>query len=336
MADLRGIGAGQRTTESVGGQGERREALRHLRDLALRRMLEVAFVALWIPVVVGPWVLMVYVPWAFDAAMRALGRWLWDDDSGVDRVSLLAFGAVTALALVFLPDAALAWWPYPWQRTHAEWLGLHVRPCVLLLRGVLLAAPLAAWHEVWYLDQRQRQEIIAPTLSGVAYSTPPPHAVRVPGIHNPFVDPAAPEPLPDPEPQLRRMMLANRGHAVEVFGDPPAVAVGNGATESAALDLATPTTAELVAFPVALFGRGNQGMLNARTWAARVLADESLYSGRAAVRERLISDWSARKLFDWMQAGGYADPPDAMHRRALTGRGRRLLRAVARGACAPF
>jgi len=97
------------------------------------------------------------------------------------------------------------------------------------------------------------------------------------------------------------------------------------------LAIDAPSGAELVAFPLKLFGRGDQGALNARTWAARVLADESLYSGRAAVKGRLITDWSARKLMDWMEQHGYADPPDAMHRRALTGRGRRLLRAVARG-----
>lgn len=328
--------AGQRTTEAVGGSSERHEALRHVRDLVLRRFAEVAFYALWVPLLAGPWALVVYVPWVFDATMRALGRWLWDEDSGVNRASLLALGVAVALALAVTPDELLVWWPFRWQTQHADWLGLRMHPLWLLLRGVLLVAPIAARREVWYLDQRQRIEIIAPTLSGVAYTSPEAHRVTIPGVWNPH---RAETELPNPEPprdELRRVMLLNRGREVELYGDGPAVAVGNGAGDGAALVIDAPSGAELVAFPVKLFGRGDQGALNARTWAARVLADESLYSGRAAVKGRLITDWSARKLFDWMQANGYADPPDAMHRRALTGRGRRLLRAVARGEMSPF
>jgi hypothetical protein len=323
--------AGQRTVESTGGASERHEALRHVRDLVLRRFAEVVFLAVYVPALVGPWVLAVYVPWAFDATMHALGRWLWGEESGVNRASLLALGVAVALALAVTPDELLLWWPFRWQTHHADWLGLRMHPLLLLLRGVLLVAPIAARREVWYLDQRQRIEIIAPTLSGVAYTSPEAHRVAIPGVWNPH---RAEAETPNPEPprdELRRVMLRNRGREVELYGDGPAVAVGNGAGDGTMLELDAATTAELVAFPLKLFGRGDQGALNARTWAARVLADESLYSGRAAVKDKLITDWSSRKLFDWMQAGGYADPPDAMHRRALTGRGRRLLRAVARG-----
>lgn len=337
--DLRGIGigaAGQRTGQDINETDERKLALRHTRDLALRRVLEVAFWLLWVPLVAGPWALCWYVPWAFDATMRVLGRWLWGEDSGVNRASLLALGVAVALALAVTPDELLVWWPFRWQTRHADWLGLRMHPLLLLLRGVLLVAPIAAQREVWYLDQRQRIEIIAPTLSGVAYTSPEAHRVTIPGAWNPHRAEAEP---PDPElprDELRRVMLRNRGREVELYGDGPAVAVGNGAGDGAALVIDAPSGAELVAFPVKLFGRGDAGAFNAKTWAARVLADESLYSGRAAVKNRLITDWSARKLFDWMQANGYADPPDAMHRRALTGRGRRLLRAVARGEMSPF
>ena len=333
--DIRsGLGApGQRTTENTSGRSANiAEPLEHLRLLLLRRVLEGLYVAAWAPVLVGPWVLALYVPALFAYAAPRIERWFWpgDEPQRVDPGSLLAIGVLVAAVIAFLPAPYRDWWPLRvvWSAWSPRWIWA---------RAVALLLPWVAWRrEVPYIDSRQRQEIAVPTLSGVAYSQPAPHLVRLPGVVNPFRDPAAPQPEPDPEPELRRILQRNRGHAVRTYGDPPTVAVGNGAGDGEMLDLDVATTAELVAFPVKLFGRGNAGAHNATTWAARVLADESRYSGRAAVKDKLITDWSSRQLFDWMQRNAYADPPDAMHRRALTGRGRRLLRSVSRGEFSPF
>lgn len=206
--DLRGIGApGQRTTENTSGRAANiAEPLEHLRLLVLRRVLEVVYVALWVPVLAGPWVMAVYVPALFGWALPRIGRWLWPDDEPqrVDPGSLIAIGVLVAVVLAFMPDALLTWWPFPWQRAHADWLWLQMPAFWLVVRAVLIVIPLAARGDVRLLDGRQRQEIVAPTLSGVAYSQPAPHLVAFPGWRNPFTNPDAPA-LPAPAPITRTL-----------------------------------------------------------------------------------------------------------------------------------
>ena len=337
------LGAGQRTSERVGGWDDIIIAIRNTALLCAIAAVGASF-AVAVSLVCGPWALVYGVPWAFDRALSTLGRWLWNDPHGVDRGSLLAIAALVAAALLLATDPLLLWWPWRWQahrdtlwgllvpQRWPEWIGASV-----FLRAVALYAAVKAWAQVWYLTQRLRQEVMAPTVSGTAQAQANAHDVEIPGVWNPYRDPNRPRELePVPVDDMRRVLLRNRGREVVIYGDPPALAVGNGAGDGEALDLDVPASRELVEFPTRLFGRGNQGALNARIFATRVLADETLYSGRAAVKNRLITDWSSRKLMDWMQERGYADPPDAMNRRALTGRGRRLLRAVARGDAEPF
>jgi hypothetical protein len=76
----------------------------------------------------------------------------------------------------------------------------------VLIRAVLVVGPWRASREIWYLDQRQRQEIIAPTLSGVAYTSPEAHRVSIPGIHNPHRDPNAPAAPPSEVRAIFRMV----------------------------------------------------------------------------------------------------------------------------------
>jgi hypothetical protein len=211
--------AGQRTSEAVGGSGERGEAIRHTRDLFLRRLLEVAFLALWVPLIAGPWCLAVYVPIAFDRFVNRAGVWLGlagdrtRAEEYVYRASLLCVGIAVALGLLVLPGWALAWWPWRWQASAESWRGLlwprwwmAAVPSFVLIRAVLVVGPWRASREIWYLDQRQRQEIIAPTLSGVAYTSPEAHRVSIPGIHNPHRDPNAPSAPPSEVRAIFRMV----------------------------------------------------------------------------------------------------------------------------------
>lgn len=191
---------GQRTSESTGGYGANiREPLAHLRLLVLRRVLEGLYVAVWAPLIVGPWVLALYVPATFGWAMPRLGRWFWpdEDQERVNPWSLVSIGVLVALLVALTPGELLAWWPL--RIVWAQW-----SPCWVWVRAVLVILPLLARREVWYIDQRQRQEILLPTLSGVAYSQPAPHNVQVPGLFNPYTDPSAPA-LPAPAPITRTL-----------------------------------------------------------------------------------------------------------------------------------
>lgn len=202
--DLRGIGApGQRTTENTSGRAANiAEPLEHLRLLLLRRVLEGLYVAAYAPVLVGPWVLALYVPVLFAYAAPRIERWLWPDDEPqrVDPGSLLAIGVLVAAVIAFLPAPYRDWWPLRvvWSAWSPRWIWA---------RAVALLLPWVAWRrEVPYIDSRQRQEIAVPTLSGVAYSQPAPHLVRLPGVVNPFADPDAPA-LPAPAPQVTRTLF---------------------------------------------------------------------------------------------------------------------------------
>lgn len=193
---------GQSTSESTGGYGANiREPLAHLRLLVLRRILEGLYAAVWAPLIVGPWILALYVPATFGWALPQLGRWFWPDEEQdrVDPWSLVSIGAVVALIVALTPRELLAWWPL-------RWVWAQYDPRWLWIRALLVGLPLLARREVRLVDMRQRQEIVAPTLSGVAYSQPAPHLVRFAGYDNPFRDPAAPA-LPARAPEVTRALF---------------------------------------------------------------------------------------------------------------------------------
>lgn len=195
---LAALGApGQRTAERTGGSEERRLALKETLALILRRCIEVAWLLLAVPLLAGPWILVYYVPAAYNAMALRFARWMdpVDAPDRVDPMTLLAFAALTLGVLLVLPDGALAWWPFAWQRSRADWYWLRMHPLALVLRAVLLVAPWRAWTmEERYLTNRQRQEVVAPTLSGVAYATADPHNVAIAGVVNPHRNPEAPKP----------------------------------------------------------------------------------------------------------------------------------------------
>ena len=350
---VHGIGGpGQRTTDHAGGRDpDFRQPIDNTLCLMLRRALEAAYLLLVAPLLAGPWALVVYVPALVEAVLLALRDWLHEDGDDPDRFSMLALGALVFAALIAAPDELLAWWPWAWQRSQASWRGVlwpawwpAAVPVLALVRLALLTVPVYAWRETWYLTQRQRQEIVAPTASSVAYTSPAPHHVDIPGVWNPHRDPNAPVELREPDDApTRRDIPLDQERAVTAYGAGVLVGNGNGRGEDeedeedgASLALPGPVQVELVAFPVGLFrGRGKQAALNAQTFARRVLQDENHYSQNWAVNERLLTDWKARQFFTWMQDNGHADPPDAQNQRALTGRGRRLLRKVARGEIEP-
>jgi hypothetical protein len=194
--------AGQRTTEAVGGVGERGEAIRHTRDLLLRRALEVLYVSVWVPLIVGPWILSLYVPALFGWAMPRLGRWLWpgEEQDRVDPLSLIAIGALVGAIVMLAPPEARAWWPLRWVWAHWE-------PRWIWARVVALLLPLIPWRiEEPHLTNRQRQETELPTVSGAAFASPAPHQVAIRGWRNPFRDPNAPA-LPAPAPEVTRTLF---------------------------------------------------------------------------------------------------------------------------------
>jgi hypothetical protein len=218
--------AGQRTSESVGGGQERNESIRHTRDLLLRRIIEATFVALWVPLITGPWCLILYVPRAVDCAVRAVSRWLgWGAERTraeeyTYRISLTCIGIAVGLGLFVLDDAALCWWPWRWQIARTSLRGLlwpgwwrAAIPSFVILRAIAVFGPLRAWSEVAYLDARQRQEIVMPTLSGVAFSTPDPHDVNIPGVPSFHRDPQAPAAPPSEVRAIFRLEPSNgNGH----------------------------------------------------------------------------------------------------------------------------
>ena len=216
--DLRGIGApGHRLTETVGGPGERAEAIRHTRDLLLRRMLEAAFVAVWVPLIAGPWALCYYIPVAFRYAVDVAGTWLgivpdWlRSQEYLYRGSLVCFGLAVALGLLVLDDWALFWWPWRWQIPASTGRGLlwpgwwrAAIPSAVLIRAILVIGPWRAWRiEETHLTNRQRTEIEA---SGAAYALTELHDVDIPGVRNPHRDPNAPA-LPAPKQNMARAMI---------------------------------------------------------------------------------------------------------------------------------
>lgn len=203
-APRNGLGQpGQRTSEATGGYGANiREPLAHLRLLLLRRAMEGLYVTVYAPIIVGPWIAAVYVPLAYAYAAPRVEHWFWPDDA-TERVapgSLIAIGILALAVVAFLPAPYRDWWPLRvvWSAWSPRWIWV---------RAVALLLPWIAWRrEVGYIDSRQRQEIAVPTLSGVAYAQPQAHQVRVPGVHNPFLNPDLPA-LPAPAPQVTRALF---------------------------------------------------------------------------------------------------------------------------------
>ena len=218
--------AGQRTSEAVGGSGERGEAIRHTRDLFLRRLLEVAFLALWVPLIAGPWCLAVYVPIAFDRFVNRAGVWLGlagdrtRAEEYVYRASLLCVGIAVALGLLVLPGWALAWWPWRWQAGAESWRGLlwprrwlAAVPSFVLIRAVLVIGPLYAARELRYLDWRQRQSVVMPTKDSIAFNSPDVWDVHIPGVPSFHRDPQAPAAPPSEVRAIFRLEPSNgNGH----------------------------------------------------------------------------------------------------------------------------
>jgi len=192
-------GPGQRTSDRAGGyDAEVRQPRVLTWDRMKRRAAEALFLLLVVPLFVGPWALVVYIPLLTERGILALAGWL-NIEVDVDRVSMLCLSLLTFAVVALAPDALLSWWPFPGQQSRASWRGLlwparwpGAIPLIILLRVVPVVAALRAWREVWYLDQRQRQETITPTISSVAYEQANPGSVEIPGVYNPH-RPAEPQ-----------------------------------------------------------------------------------------------------------------------------------------------
>jgi hypothetical protein len=311
--DLRsnGLGApGQRTSERTGGFDDIRLALYDTAWLLIRRCVEVVFLALYVPVIVGPPILVIYAPLTLTAGTRHLARWFTGEERDTDPWSLVAIGALALLALLMLPEAALRWWPFRWQVDRASWWWLRMHPAWLLVRAVLVVAPWRAWREVWYRDQRQRAEVITPTISGVAYTSPAPHTVEVPGVWNPYQPPQAPTPPAD-----------TRGDLVVRYV--PAPELVDGADDSSRIE---------AVLPLSIIAR--QGEHEADTLRhAEALVDGMLFDGRAsraALMAYGLSDGGARTLQSWLSARDYAVDHGDGNGLVVTPLGRRWLRIVER------
>lgn len=232
------FGAGQRVTQVVTETSEREAAIRHTRDLGVRRILEVAFWALWVPLISGPWVLCWYIPVAFRYAVDVIGAWLGlvgerrRSREYIYRGSLVCIGLAVALGLLVLDDRALFWWPWRWQIPASTGRGLlwpgwwHAAiPSIVIVRVVLVVGPLRAAPELGHLDQRQRQQIRMPTFDGAAFDPIPAHLVRFRGWENPIQDPNAPAAPPSQVRAIfRRTREGNGGGTVRIIDCPEQIA----------------------------------------------------------------------------------------------------------------
>ena len=318
------IGAGQRTSERTGGDTDRVEARRHARDLALRRALSVAWLLLALPLLAGPWALCVLVP----LAVAKLRRWFEPGRPPPHPLDLISIGVVVAFALAlaaaFWPALVASWWPFHWQTDPASWWWLRMPTAWLLVRLVVIVAPLAGWRETWYLDQRQRQEIVAPTLSGVAYSSPDPHRVDVPGVWNPYRDPddePGPEPTTGdlvirfvPETEAPGAQIISRD---AVTGEPTAARGGNGNGHR---------SAEMVV-PLSLIARRGEHrddtIRHAEALAVGMLADGK--ASRSALTGYGLTGTAAREMQAWLVDRGYAHDTGDGAGYIVTATGRRWL-----------
>ena len=320
-------GAGQRTTERVGGHDAEVSQPRELTwDRMKRRALEALFVLVGVPLLMGPWALVVYVPLYLERVAYAVADW-FDLDIEVNRLSMACFGLLVGLALLVAPDSLLSWWPFWWQRSAASFRGLlwpgfwpAAIPVVLLLRVTIIAVSLAAWPEVWYLDQRQRQGTIAPTLDSVAYDTVHPGSAEIPGVYNVHRLPGA-EPDIEDEPRTYGDIIIHREAPADsaqvlasnaVTGAPSVAVGGNGNGHHTA-------TARV---PLSMMGGDKRHYLD----LIRILHDAygDLAAGeqlsRANLRRHGLSDTQARELSGWFRDHGFATI-DRANRHTITDAG---------------
>jgi hypothetical protein len=305
------LARGQITTETVGGWAEIRIAIRDTLILAAIAAARTAFV-LVVTLLAGPWALIVLAP----QALRAIVAWFEPDWSDWDRYTLAVWGIVPLVALALLPDAALFWWPWRWQVNRATWWGLlwpqswpAVIPSVVLLRCVLLTAIVKAWAESWYLVTRLRQEIVAPTLSGTTYEQAAPHAIEIPGVHNPHRNPDAPAPA------------STGGDLVVRYV--PARELDDDARENQRVEAVFP-----LAF-VTRQGEERADVLRRVEGLADVLQAQGSASRAVLMRLDVTSD-GARSLQAWMSERGYAEDRGDGNGYVVTDLGRRWLGIVER------
>ena len=276
-------------------------------------------------------------------------EWSWD-------VVAFAFAAGVLLAL---PDGPLLWWPIPWQ-TRANWYGLWyaipefdrvwawlrgalvlaataLRPGWLLVRLTLVAAVLRAWPETRHADNRDRQEIEVPTMSGAAYAQARVEDVEIENWVNPHrqpvidVTPRRPETRPDIPFRGKARLVPDaltedgNGHDEPVTrtfrkSPPPTLSA---TAQSVKMIPDTPT---VVDFPVGLFVMPTE----AERWAAELLASGSRKVSANAMHPHYCSEPRSREVRDWLEARNYAERANA-RLWLLTDDGVELLRHVAAG-----
>ena len=197
--DIRGNGIatrGQITHERVGGWAEIIIAIRDTLVLAAIAAIHVISVPvlMWLA---GPPSLIVLVPLSIDYT----ARWFEPTCERMSRYSAAAWAAVVAIVLALVPDVALVWWPWRWQASRESWWGLwwpafwpQAIPSAIIGRAVVVAIILKSLPETWFLVNRLRQQIVAPTLDGLTYTQADAHAVEIPGVVNPHRNPEAPQP----------------------------------------------------------------------------------------------------------------------------------------------
>jgi hypothetical protein len=233
------VGAGQRTSDRTGGWEDYHLAVRQSLALGVRRVIEVVWLAIIVPLLGGPWVLAYYLPVAAQFVAHTIGAWMgWGGirsrrKERLQRVGMVVFGLAIVAALAVVDDVVLCWWPYRWQASLSSARGIlwptripALVPYCVLLRCVLIVAPWRAWvTEERYITNRQRRSVVVPTADGVAFDTTPPHAVEVPGTWNPHRNPSAPATMPTEVRAIFRLDPGNgHGSMTRIVNCPETVA----------------------------------------------------------------------------------------------------------------
>jgi hypothetical protein len=302
---------GQITTEHLGGWSEIVIAIRDALVLFAVEMVSVGILVL-VSIVAGPWSLVALFP-----ALILTVTAYFDQESSMSRYAQAAWGALALIALLVLPDEALVWWPWWWQRSRETWWGLLwpgwwrlVIPSAVVFRAALVAGVLAGWRHSYHLKQRLIQEIRAPTLSGATYTQAEAHAVELRDYDNPYRNPAPP---PEPAP--------TRGDIVVRYVPAAELDERGDANHLAAAVL-----------PLSIIARNGEHEADTLRRAEGML-DGMQHDGRAsrkALQVYGLSDPAARELQAWMAERGYvADYGDGSGY-VVTDLGRRWLRIVER------